>query len=143
MTYNRKEPERYYIYTLSKRKCNGAGQMGIYRIGDKDIDIITRALRETAMSDCDGMKEACWENVHEGADWEPIADGFMKSITPRLQVHDSLVNQKAEQSTDSERARALDGLSGSKAVREYMNDILNELKKAATDGRRGYIHIVK
>lgn len=110
----------------------------------EDIFVIARALREGAMSDCEGMKEACWENVHEGAEWEPVADGFMKSINERLRVHDILVNQKADAEDGSEEANTRAELEGSATVRAYMKNIIEELKSATRErGRRDDIHIVR
>ena len=110
----------------------------------EDIFVIARALREGAMSDCEGMKEACWENVHEGAEWEPVADGFMKSIATRLRVHDILVKQKADMEEGSEEAKTREELEGSATVRAYMENIIEELKSATRErGRRDDIHIVK
>jgi hypothetical protein len=115
-----------------------------FAIWTEDIFVIARALREGAMSDCEGMKEACWENVHEGAEWEPVADGFMKSINERLRVHDILIKQKADAEEGSEEAKTLAELEGSATVRAYMENIIEELKSATRErGRRDDIHIVK
>ena len=37
------------------------------------------SLRQASMSDLEGMKEAAWENVHGGEDWEPIVEGQRRS----------------------------------------------------------------
>ena len=91
----------------------------------EDIFVIARALRE-------------------GIEWEPIADGFMKSINERLRVHDILVNQKADAEDGSEEAKTRAELEGSATVRAYMKNIIEELKSATRErGRRDDIHIVR
>ena len=114
-----------------------------YRLQDFDVNTITRALREKCMTDLDAMKEACWENVHGGADWEPIAEGFLKGIVPCLRVHDAILTQKAAQESDVQRVRTIGEKGGGDVVREYMNTILDELKQATREHERPALRVIK
>lgn len=115
----------------------------VYAIRDLHVSCILRALRESAMSDVEGMKEACWENVDGGEDWKPIARGFLESILPRLNAHDILVDQKAKYERGAVRERTLAEKDGSKTIYEYMKTVIEELKKAARDPGRPELKVIK
>jgi len=114
-----------------------------YALRDKHILCILQALRESAMSFCDSMKEACWENINEGADWKPIAEGFLKSILPRLDAHDILVDQKAKYEHGEQQARTLAEKEGSRAVNDYMKTVIEELKTATREHGRPELKVIK
>ena len=70
-----------------------------------DRRILTMSLRQASMSDLEGMKEAAWENVHGGEDWEPIAEGFDKMIQQRMELHDRIINDELAE-TEPDRPRS-------------------------------------
>ena len=104
-------------------------------LNDYHTDNILCGMREYCMSCLDAMKDACWENVHGGLDWKPIAEGFLKGIIPCMDAHDTIAKQKAEQENGEQRERTLAELEGTKTVREYMDTIISELKTAADERR--------
>ena len=112
-------------------------------LNDYSAENVTRGMREYCMSCLDGMKDACWENVHGGVSWEPIAEGFLKGIVPCMDAHDAIVRQKAEQEDGERRARTLEELGGMETVREYMNSILHELKQATREHGRPALKVIK
>lgn len=112
-------------------------------LNDYHAENVTRGMREYCMSCLEGMKDACWENVHGGVDWKPIAEGFLKGIIPCMDAHDAIVKQKAEQEDGERRARTLEELEGMETVRAYMKTILDELKQAARERGRPALKVIK
>ena len=109
-----------------------------------DRKILTMALRQASMSDLEGMKEAAWENVHGGADWEPVAEGFDKMVLQRMELHDRILQDElAEAEPDRPRWEPLSEMENGKRVREYREMILDELKMATREHGRPELHIIK
>lgn len=112
-------------------------------LNDYSAENVTRGMREYCMSCLDAMKDACWENVHGGEKWEPIAEGFLKGIIPCMDAHDAIVKQKAEQETGERRERTLAELEGMETARAYMESILDELKQATREHGRPALKVIK
>lgn len=110
-----------------------------------DRKILTMSLRQASMIDLEAMKEAAWENVHGGADWEPIVEGFDKTIQQRLELHDRIINDElAEAEPDRPRYEPMSEMENGNRVRRYRQDIISELKTATRDGGRPHhLHVVK
>ena len=102
-----------------------------------------RALREWCMTSLEAMKEACWENVHGGVDWKPIAEGFLKGILPCMDAHDIIVKRRAEYLHGTEREMSLLAVEDMKKARDYMEQIIDELKKAAREHGRPNLNVIK
>ena len=84
-----------------------------------DRRILTMSLRQASMSDLEGMKEAAWENVHGGEDWEPIIEGIDKTIQQRMELHDRIINDElAEAEPDRPRWEPLAEMENGNRVRE-------------------------
>lgn len=112
-------------------------------LNDYHSENVLRGMREYCMSCLGDMDEACRENIYGGMDWKPIAEGFLKGILPCMTAHDIIVKQKAEQETGEQQARTLEELAGMETVRGYMNQIIEELKKAARENGRPELRIIK
>lgn len=110
-----------------------------------DRKILTMSLRQASMIDLEAMKEAAWENVHGGVDWEPIVEGFDKTIQQRLELHDRIINDElAEAEPDRPRYEPMSEMENGNRVRRYRQDIISELKTATRDGGRPHhLHVVK
>ena len=113
-------------------------------LSSADRRILTMSLRQASMSDLEGMKEAAWENVHGGEDWEPIAEGFDKMIQQRMELHDRIINDElAEAEPDRPRWEPLSEMENGNRVREYREEIINELKLAAREQGRPALRVIK
>lgn len=109
-----------------------------------DRRILTMSLRQASMSDLEGMKEAAWENVHGGEDWEPIVEGFDKTIQQRMELHDRIINDElAETEPDRPRWEPLAEMENGNRVREYRETIISELKLAAREQGRPALRVIK
>ena len=109
-----------------------------------DRRILTMSLRQASMSDLEGMKEAAWENVHGGEDWEPIVEGFDKIIQQRMELHDRIINDElAETEPDRPRWEPLSEMENGKRVREYREAIIGELKTATREHGRPELKVIK
>lgn len=109
-----------------------------------DRKIITMSLRQASISDLEGMKEAAWENVHGGEDWEPIVEGFDKMIQQRMELHDRILQDElAEAEPDRTRWEPLAEMENGKRVREYHDSIISELKQATRERGRPALTIIK
>lgn len=109
-----------------------------------DRRILTMSLRQASMSDLEGMKEAAWENVHGGEDWEPIVEGIDKTIQQRMELHDRIINDElAETEPDRPRWEPLAEMENGNRVREYREEIINELKLAAREQGRPALRVIK
>ena len=109
-----------------------------------DRRILTMSLRQASMSDLEGMKEAAWENVHGGEDWEPIVEGIDKTIQQRMELHDRIINDElAEAEPDRPRWEPLAEMENGNRVREYREEIINELKLAAREQGRPALRVIK
>ena len=109
-----------------------------------DRRILTMSLRQASMSDLEGMKEAAWENVHGGEDWEPIVEGIDKTIQQRMELHDRIINDElAEAEPDRPRWEPLSEMENGNRVREYREEIINELKLAAREQGRPALRVIK
>lgn len=109
-----------------------------------DRRILTMSLRQASMSDLEGMKEAAWENVHGGEDWEPIVEGIDKTIQQRMELHDRIINDElAKAEPDRPRWEPLSEMENGNRVREYREEIINELKLAALAPGRPVLRVVK